>query len=176
MRRAAATKAGVLRDTPASHDCQTKTDSPSHYSRRYTCRVLIDTAANKPPVRVLVVDDEAGIRAFAARVLGGAGYATAVAGDGPEALRMAEEEGPFDLFVVDVNMPGMRGDELARRLRQRDHDVKVLYFTGFSDRLFKERSVLWEGEAFLEKPVPRNGLLEAVSLLLFGHTHGPEPS
>ena len=130
----------------------------------------------KPPGRVLVVDDEAGIRVFAARVLGDAGYATAVAADGPEALRMVDEQAPFDLFVVDINMPEMRGDELARQLRQRDHNVKVLFFTGFSDRLFEQRHVLWEGEAFLEKPVTRNGLLEAVALLLFGHTRGPEPS
>ena len=89
---------------------------------------------------------------------------------------MVDEQGPFDLFVVDINMPGMRGDELARQLRQRDHNVKVLFFTGFSDRLFEQRHVLWEGEAFLEKPVSKNGLLEAVALLLFGHTRGPEPS
>ena len=130
----------------------------------------------KPLGRVLVVDDEAGIRVFAARVLADAGYATAVAGDGAEALRMVDEQAPFDLFVVDINMPEMRGDELARQLRQRDHNVKVLFFTGFSDRLFEQRHVLWEGEAFLEKPVTRNGLLEAVALLLFGHTRGPEPS
>ena len=83
----------------------------------------------KPLGRVLVVDDEAGIRVFAARVLADAGYATAVAGDGAEALRMVDEQAPFDLFVVDINMPEMRGDELARQLRQRDHNVKVLFFT-----------------------------------------------
>ena len=128
------------------------------------------------PVRVLVVDDEASVRTFAARVLSEAGYAPAVAGTGPEALRMATEQGPFDLFVLDVNMPGMRGDELARRLRQGDRDAKVLYFTGFSDQLFQERPVLWEGEAFVEKPVTPEGLREAVSLILFGHTRGPEQS
>ncbi len=109
-------------------------------------------------------------------MLGDAGYDTAVAGDGPEALRTAHEQGPFDLFVVDINMPGMRGNELARQLRQHDHNVKVLFFTGFSDRLFEERDVLWEGEAFLEKPVTKDGLLQAVALLLFGHTRGPESS
>jgi DNA-binding NarL/FixJ family response regulator len=67
----------------------------------------------------------------------------------------------------------MRGDELARQLRQRDPDVKVLYFTGYSDRLFEHRKTLWEHEAFIEKPVTVNGLLEAVSLLLFGQTNGP---
>jgi CheY-like chemotaxis protein len=132
----------------------------------------MDAADQKQPVRVLIVDDETAIQTFAARVLREGGYATAVATDGANALRMAEEQGPFDLFVIDVGMPVMRGDELARRLRQRDPNVKVLYFTGFSDQLFQKRPVLWEGEAFLEKPVTRTALLEAVSLILFGHTHG----
>jgi len=39
--------------------------------------------------------------------------------------------------------------------------------------LFKEKPTLWENEAFIEKPVNTTGLLQAVSLLLFGHTHGP---
>lgn len=128
------------------------------------------------PRRVLVVDDEAPIRNFAARVLRDVGYVTAVAADGPDALRIAGDEAPFDLFLLDVTMPGMRGDELARRLRQGSRDAKVLYLTGFSDRLFEERSVLWEGEAFVEKPVTPQGLREAVSLILFGHTDGPERS
>ena len=49
----------------------------------------------------------------------------------------------------------------------------MLYFTGFSERLFESRHALWEHEAFIEKPVTVNGLLEAVSLMLFGHTNGP---
>ena len=138
--------------------------------------VPMDAADHKQPVRVLIVDDEGSIRTFASRVLREGGYATAVAGDGPEALRMATAQGPFDLFVLDVAMPGLRGDELARRLRLGNRDAKVLYFTGFSDRLFEERPVLWEGEAFVEKPVTPEGLREAVSLILFGHTDGPEHS
>lgn len=121
--------------------------------------------------RVLVVDDEASIRSFAERVLRDGGYEVFVAPDGPAALTIVEQQGRFDLFVIDLLMPLMRGDELARQLRQADPDVKVLYFTGYSDRLFREKSTLWENEAFIEKPVTMDGLLEAVSLLLYGHTH-----
>jgi len=114
------------------------------------------------------------VRAFAERALRAAGYEVMAASDGPEALRLVEARSvAFDLFLVDLVMPHMRGDELARQLRQRDRDVRVLYLTGYSDRLFEERQTLWEHEAFLEKPVTINGLLEAVSLLLFGHTNGP---
>jgi two-component system cell cycle sensor histidine kinase/response regulator CckA len=125
-------------------------------------------------LRVLVVDDEASIRAFVERALRSGGYDVEVASDGPEALRLVEAQyPPFDLFVVDVMMPQMRGDELARQLRQRDLGVKVLYFTGYSDNLFASRQPLWQDEAFLEKPAGIDELLEAVSLLLFGHTDGP---
>jgi two-component system cell cycle sensor histidine kinase/response regulator CckA len=124
----------------------------------------------KAPVpRVLVVDDEVSVREFAERALRTAGYDVMVASDGSEAMRLVDAQAaPFDLFVVDVTMPHMHGDELARQLRQRDLDAKVLYFTGYSDRLFEKRQPLWESEAFLEKPASIKELLEAASLLLFG--------
>jgi CheY-like chemotaxis protein len=125
------------------------------------------------PPRVLLVDDEASIRAFGERVLREAGYEVVVAWDGPGALQLLEYQPPFDLFVIDLIMPQMHGDVLAREIRRADPDAKVLYFTGHTDQLFSERMTLWAQEAFLEKPVGVQGLLEAVSLLLFGHTRGP---
>ena len=53
-------------------------------------------------------------------------------------------------------------------MRHDEPTLKVLYLTGFSDRLFKEKSTLWEDEAFLEKPCSVKGLLQAVSLLYSG--------
>jgi len=48
----------------------------------------------------------------------------------------------------------------------------VLYLTGFSDHLFKEKATLWADEAFLDKPCSVKGLLEAVSLLVSGKIPG----
>jgi CheY-like chemotaxis protein len=125
--------------------------------------------------RILVVDDEESVRHFAERTLTSAGYEVVVASDGPEALRLVDARPrPFDLFVIDVVMPQMSGDELGRWLRQRNPVVRVLYFTGYTDRLFQEKSTLWENEALVEKPVSTKGLLEAVSMSLFGHTQGPD--
>ena len=123
--------------------------------------------------RVLVVDDEAGLREFVARVLRQPGHEISVAADGVEALQVAETQGPFDLLVTDVMMPRMRGDESARRLRQADPDLKILYLTGFSDRLFETRTLLGEHEALLEKPVGVQALLEAAALLLVGRVPAP---
>jgi CheY-like chemotaxis protein len=74
----------------------------------------------------------------------------------------------IDLLLTDVNMPQMTGDELARRLRHDEPTLKVLYLTGYSDQLFKEKNTLWQDEAYLEKPCTIAGLLQAVSLITVG--------
>ena len=118
--------------------------------------------------RILVVDDEESMRNFVACALDAAGYEVVGASNGADALECVERHPPFDLFVVDMLMPQMEGDELSRRLHRRDPDAKVLFLTGHSDRLFAQRQVLWENEAFLDKPVSVDGLLEGVALLLNG--------
>ena len=125
-------------------------------------------------VKVLIVDDEPAILSFVERVLQEAGYATVTASDGEQALAIWSVAGPFSLLLTDFAMPRMNGDELVRRIRLRAPDLKVLYLTGFSDQLFDAKTHMWEGEAFLEKPPSINGLLEAVSMALFGRLL-PEP-
>jgi len=121
----------------------------------------------------LIVDDEEPVGRFVDRVMQGAGYSTARASDGVEALEMASKLKSLDILVTDLMMPNMTGDELARQLRQKEPALKVLYLTGYSDRLFKQKSMLWEGEAFLDKPCSMAGLLQAVALLLFGQFDPP---
>ena len=130
--------------------------------------------AAKRAQRVLVVDDEDLVRKFVERVLREGGYQTTTASDGPEALDVAAKLETFDILVTDVMMPQMTGDELARRIRIATPSIKVLYLTGFSDRLFKEKATLWADEAFLDKPCSVTGLLQAVSLLLFGRFELPQ--
>ena len=124
---------------------------------------------------VLIVDDEGSVRQFVDRALREAGYTTTLASDGPEAIKVAATLDPLDILVTDLMMPQMTGDELARRLRQSRQDLKVLYLTGYSDRLFKEKTTLWADEAFLEKPCSVKGLRQAVSLLLFGRVDMSDP-
>jgi two-component system, cell cycle sensor histidine kinase and response regulator CckA len=141
------------------------------FVREYADRMKHES---KRSVSVLVVDDELSVRKFVERVMGEAGYTTSSASDGPEALEVAAKLEQFDILVTDVMMPQMTGDELARRLRVARPGLKVLYLTGFSDRLFKEKVTLWADEAFLDKPCSVKGLLQAVSLLLFGHVDAPQ--
>jgi CheY-like chemotaxis protein len=134
----------------------------------------MDGADGALPTRLLVVDDESSARTYVERALRDAGYAVDTAVGGPEALSIVEHEGTFDLFVLDVMMPEMDGHELARRMRDRHPDAKVLYFTGNLDRLLQEQTVLGKNEAILAKPATMAELRETVSLLLFDHTHGPK--
>ena len=127
-----------------------------------------ETVETTPSVLASIKGYVARFRTVPKRPMSEAGYETATASDGPEALEAAKKFDPVDVLLTDVMMPQMAGDELARRLRQSEPSLKVLYLTGFSDRLFKERVTLWEDEAFLDKPCSVKGLVQAVSLLASG--------
>ena len=141
-------------------------------------RAAIDRVTGKPPrvLNVLIVDDEAPVVHFVERVVQRAGHATMTACSGAEALAAAASAESIDLLITDLMMPQMNGDELARRLLTLRPTLKVLYLTGFSEQLFKDKVALWQDEAFLEKPCSVNGLMEAVSLLLFGRVESPQPA
>jgi two-component system cell cycle sensor histidine kinase/response regulator CckA len=120
------------------------------------------------PRRILVVDDQDAVRRLVARLLTRAGYEVESACDGEDAIETFRTGGKFDLVISDVRMPGMSGPRLVEQLRRLDADVKVLYLTGYADQLFIERAPLWEHEAFLDKPFNTPGLLQSVSLAIFG--------
>jgi CheY-like chemotaxis protein len=83
---------------------------------------------------ILIVDDEAAVRTAAARVLARRAYTVLEAGDGLEALGLAERHGgPIHLLVTDVRMPGMDGRELARRFRLARPEARVLLMSGYEE-------------------------------------------
>jgi CheY-like chemotaxis protein len=122
------------------------------------------------PIRILFVDDDASVLRSLGPVLRNAGYHPVLATNGPAALQIAKTGGSFDLLVTDLHMPRMTGEELARRIREVQSSIKVLYLTAYSDQLFDERITLQEDEAYLDKPCSVAILLEAISQLLWGHT------
>jgi len=118
--------------------------------------------------RILVVDDEPGIRAFLTRALSRVECELLVASSGAEAVALFDGAAPIDLLLTDLMMPGMNGLELGRRLRQQIPDLPVLYLTGHSEALFDERPILSANEAFVDKPISSRGLHEAISQALYG--------
>src|SRR5712671_5209200 len=125
---------------------------------------------------VLVVDDEPPIRQMQMRILQSGGYRVLEAAGGSEALAMLEKGVTPDLLIADLEMPDLAGEDMVRRIHAARPTQKVLYVTGNIDRLLDVRPLIWEGEAFLDKPFTSKGLLEAVSLLLTGTVRGSSRS
>ena len=113
---------------------------------------------------------------MARRILESDGYCVLEASNGTDAVALLHDDTPLDLLMADFEMPELMGDEMARRLRAVRPELKVLFVTGHVDQLFSEQPLLWEGEAFLEKPFTATGLLEAVALLLYGTLTRPTGS
>ena len=122
----------------------------------------------QPVTTVLVVDDEQAIRRVQRRILEREGYQVREVGNGAEAIALLADDAPIDLLIADLEMPEVKGEEMARRFRMARPDQKILYVSGVVDRMLDERQMLWEGEAYLRKPFTPTGLSEAVALLLFG--------
>jgi two-component system cell cycle sensor histidine kinase/response regulator CckA len=117
---------------------------------------------------VLIVDDENGMRELVRRCLTDLHFTLLEAGSGDEALAVAGDPNELDLLITDEMMPGMEGHELSRRLRAANPNLRVLYLTGFSDKLFDAKRQMWDLEAYLDKPFSAKSLREAVALLMFG--------
>jgi two-component system cell cycle sensor histidine kinase/response regulator CckA len=105
--------------------------------------------------RILIVDDEAAVRAIVGRILVDAGYEVVYAGDGREALDRFDHEGPFSAVLLDESMPGMPGRIVLERLLVRDPEVKVVLFTGYGP----EAESITGAVGVLEKPVAIDALL-----------------
>ena len=84
---------------------------------------------------LLLVEDEAAVRASARRLLERHGYTVLEARHGADALRIVESgDRPIDLVLTDLVMPEMGGRELVERLRARHPALKVLFMSGYSER------------------------------------------
>ncbi|MEM9558070.1 MAG: PAS domain S-box protein [Acidobacteriota bacterium] len=82
---------------------------------------------------ILVVEDEAGVRALAVEFLEGQGYRVEAAADGRDALRLIESLGRVDLVLTDVIMPGLNGPEMAEQVVAQRPATKVLFMSGYTD-------------------------------------------
>ncbi len=103
---------------------------------------------------VLLVEDETAVRAFASRALTMRGYTVLEAEDGEDALRVyAEHDGPIDLVVSDVVMPGLDGPGLVEQLREGNPTLKVVFMSGYAEDSFRKQLEESGGEVhFLPKP------------------------
>jgi two-component system, cell cycle sensor histidine kinase and response regulator CckA len=125
---------------------------------------------------ILVVEDDAAIRANVRECVQHLGYSALEAPSGAAALRLCEQlHGKVDLVMTDLVMPGMSGLELAEQLTQRFPAVGLLFTSGYSEDGVARRGLLREGTVFLEKPYTVADLANAVQRALSERTEPIAP-
>lgn len=132
-----------------------------------------DTPAEPEPKRpmvmrpgegvVLLVEDEAPVRAFASRALRMRGYTVLEAENAEEALRTLEDPGlEVDLFVTDVVMPGMDGPSWVTKALESRPNVRVIFVSGYAEDALSEMQARIPNSVFLPKPFSLSDLAATV--------------
>ncbi|HUW61793.1 MAG TPA: ATP-binding protein [Candidatus Bathyarchaeia archaeon] len=112
---------------------------------------------------VLVAEDNAQVRALAARVLISNGYTVLEAVDGKSAIQAAQAHpGQITLLVSDVVMPDMNGKVLYQYLAAKRPGLRVLYMSGYSDNVIAHHGVLESNAHFIQKPFSMENFLANV--------------
>jgi len=121
----------------------------------------------KPPIRILVAEDEALIRMDLVEMLREAGYdVVAEAADGAQAIELAQEHKP-DLAILDVKMPVLDGISAAEKIID---IAPVLMLTAFSQRELVERARDAGVMAYVVKPFSIGDLVPAIEIAISRHT------
>jgi two-component system cell cycle sensor histidine kinase/response regulator CckA len=110
---------------------------------------------------ILIVEDEAMVRAVAERALSRHGYNVLVAENGEAALEILEREGKIDLMISDVVMPTMDGPTTVRAARKMQPDLPILFMSGYAEEQLR-KSIDIPNVAFLAKPFSVQQLAETV--------------
>ncbi len=116
------------------------------------------------PATILVVDDEQSIRTVVQAYLEHAGYTVLLAETGPAALELATDRHP-DLVILDLNLPGMDGMEVAARLREHS-EVFILMLTARSEELDRVAGLRIGADDYLTKPFSPRELTARVEAIL----------
>jgi two-component system OmpR family response regulator len=118
---------------------------------RDTCKATSMASPAETPTKVLIVDDEAGVRELLKDALKLAGFETHTANDGMSALTTLRIFTP-DIMIIDINMPLMDGFELVERLRANGNEVPVLMLSARADRVDVTRGLTLGADDYVVKP------------------------
>jgi len=130
--------------------------------------VPVAVARPKPLLRqgegvVLLVEDEAPVRAFASRALRMRGYTVLEADSAEQALKTLEDPAlHVDIFVTDVVMPGLDGPSWVRKARESRPEVRVIFVSGYAEECLSDQQARIPNSVFLPKPFSLTDLTETV--------------
>lgn len=115
--------------------------------------------------RILLAEDDEGLRTFLAASLRNAGHEVSDVGDGSVAEQLLAL-GPYDLLLADVVMPGLDGVELARRASERQPGLRIVFITGFAAVALQGLDRHRLGARVLSKPFHLRELVQEVEAVL----------
>ncbi|WP_332650720.1 response regulator [Lysinibacillus sp. 54212] len=101
--------------------------------------------------RILIVDDQHGIRLLLNEVFKKEGYQTFLAPNGIEALRIFDEE-IIDCVLLDMKIPGMNGIEILRHLKERNSAIPVVMMTAYGEQNIIEEALQLGAVSYFTKP------------------------
>lgn len=117
-------------------------------------------------VNILVVDDEAAERVTLGEVLRLEGYHVTLAASGEEALTLVRQQGPFDLAILDLRLPGIDGLQVLEGISKTSEDTIVILITGYGTMETAIQALRQGAYDFLLKPCPVDEVLAAVQRAL----------
>jgi len=117
------------------------------------------------PKRILVVDDEKSIRLCFREFLKDAGYDVSLAENAQEALKKLSER-DYDVLVSDIVLPGISGLSLLKTVREALPNIPTIMMTGEPTTLIATEAYNAGASDFLEKPVKKNTILDAIARAL----------
>ena len=116
---------------------------------------------------VLLVEDQEDVLRLTSTILGSMGFDVLEAGDGDQAMDVARQfDGEIRIMLTDVIMPGMNGRELAERMALLRPRTKVVFMSGYTDRIMSRDGVLDESVEYLQKPFTAEQLSATVRRVL----------
>jgi two-component system copper resistance phosphate regulon response regulator CusR len=124
-------------------------------------------------MRLLVVEDDRPVATFIAKALRAENHAVDVAGDGEEALLLAEQY-DYDLVILDVNLPKLDGFSVLRRIRTQKPDLAVLFLTGHAQVSDRVKGLDLGADDYLTKPFSLSELLARVRAITRRHARPAE--
>ncbi len=114
--------------------------------------------------KILLAEDEDSVRSFLTRALQRAGYEVTSCADGDTAI-LALDNGPYDLLLTDIVMPGADGIEVAKKAAQIQPDLKIMFITGFAAVALNAQKASPNAKV-LEKPVHLREIVTEVERLI----------
>lgn len=116
-----------------------------------------------PKQTLFFIDDDDQILKFVSSAMQKAGYRVLTAVSGPEALMMVEDyQGPIDLVISDLIMPGIKGNDLAVYLKSKRPETKIIFMSGYAESVLEDYGIDQNEVVFLHKPFTLDTLFATI--------------